>query len=164
MNKSALQQQIIATLEADREVAKAVLAATHEAATHAESKAENKYDTRGLEAAYLADGQRRRLHEIETALAAYRNLLPGVSSDGRVRVGALLCLDHDGAERWFFLGPDAAGLKLQHDGREILVITARSPLGQGCSAARWGRGGTAGAWPAAALRSAADRIAPAIRG
>ena len=38
---------------------------------------------------------------------------------------------------------DAAGLKLQHDGREILVITARSPLGQGCSAARWGRGGTA---------------------
>jgi len=112
-------------------VAKAVLAATHEAATHAESKAENKYDTRGLEAAYLADGQRRRLHEIETALAAYRNLQAGVSSDGRVRVGALLCLDHDGAERWFFLGPDAAGLKLQHDGREILVITARSPLGQG---------------------------------
>ncbi|HAB86824.1 MAG TPA: transcription elongation factor GreAB, partial [Pseudomonas sp.] len=107
MNKSALQQQIIATLEADREVAKAVLAATHEAATHAESKAENKYDTRGLEAAYLADGQRRRLHEIETALAAYRNLQAGVSSDGRVRVGALLCLDHDGAERWFFLGPDA---------------------------------------------------------
>ncbi len=48
-----------------------------------------------------------------------------------MRVGALLCLDHDGAERWFFLGPDAAGLKLQHDGREILVITARSPLGQG---------------------------------
>lgn len=29
MNKSALHQQIIATLEADREVAKAVLAATH---------------------------------------------------------------------------------------------------------------------------------------
>ena len=131
MNKNALQQQIIAILEADREVAKAVLAATHEAATHAESKAENKYDTRGLEAAYLADGQRRRLHEIETALAAYRNLQPGSSVDGRARVGALLCLDHDGAERWFFLGPDAAGLKLQHDGREILVITARSPLGQG---------------------------------
>jgi len=90
MNKTALQQQIIATLEADREVAKAVLAATHEAATHAESKAENKYDTRGLEAAYLADGQRRRLHEIETALAAYRNLHPTIGSDEYVRVGALL--------------------------------------------------------------------------
>ncbi|MCQ4297647.1 GreA/GreB family elongation factor [Pseudomonas stutzeri] len=131
MNKTALQQQIIATLEADREVAKAVLAATHEAATHAESKAENKYDTRGLEAAYLADGQRRRLHEIETALAAYRNLQPGACLDGNVRVGALLCLEHDGHERWFFLGPDAAGLKLQHEGREILVISPRSPLGQG---------------------------------
>lgn len=59
MNKTALQQQIIATLEADREVAKAVLAATHEAATHAESKAESKYDTRGLEAACTRS--RRRL-------------------------------------------------------------------------------------------------------
>src|SRR3546814_12851462 len=66
MNKTALQQQIIATLEADREVARTVLAATHEAATHDESKDENKYETRGLEAAYLADGQRRRLNEIET--------------------------------------------------------------------------------------------------
>ncbi|MBS67399.1 MAG: transcription elongation factor GreAB [Pseudomonas sp.] len=131
MNKSALQQQIIATLEADREVAKTVLAATHEAATHAESKAENKYDTRGLEAAYLADGQRRRLHEIETALAAYRNLQPTIGSDKCVRVGALLCLEHDGVERWFFLGPDAAGLKLRHEGRETLVISPRSPLGQG---------------------------------
>ena len=131
MNKTVLQQQIIAILEADREVAKTVLAATHEAATHAESKAENKYDTRGLEAAYLADGQRRRLHEIEKALAAYRNLQPTVGSDECVRVGALLCLEHDGVERWFFLGPDAAGLKLRHEGREILVISPRSPLGQG---------------------------------
>lgn len=130
MNKTVLQQQIIATLEADRKVAKAVLAATHEAATHAESKAENKYDTRGLEAAYLADGQRRRLHEIETALAAYRNLQLTSGSNECVRVGALLCLEHDGHERWFFLGPDAAGLKLQHEGREILVISPRSPLGQ----------------------------------
>lgn len=131
MNKTALQQQIIAALEADREVAKAVLAATHEAATHAESKAENKYDTRGLEAAYLADGQRRRLYEIETAIAAYRKLEPSICPAGNVRVGALLCLEHDGHERWFFLGPDGAGLKLQHEGREILVISPRSPLGQG---------------------------------
>lgn len=130
MNKPLLLQQIIATLEADREVARAVLAATHEAATHAESKAENKYDTRGLEAAYLADGQRRRLHEIETALAAYRKLQPGAADEGRVRVGALLCLEHDAGERWLFLGPDGAGLKLRHEGQEILVISPRSPLGQ----------------------------------
>ena len=91
MNKSALQQQIIATLEADREVAKAVLAATHEAATHAESKAENKYDTRGRRRPILPTASAAACMRSETALAAYRNLQPGVSSDGRVRVGALLC-------------------------------------------------------------------------
>ena len=47
-----------------------------------------------------------------------------------VRVGALLCLEHDAGERWFFLGPDGAGVKLRHEGQEILVISPRSPLGQ----------------------------------
>ena len=64
MNKTHLQTLIIDKLQADLAVAKDALKASHEAATHAESKAENKYDTRGLEAAYLADGQRKRVHEI----------------------------------------------------------------------------------------------------
>ena len=38
---------------------KAALAA-HEAATHSESKAEDQYDTRGLEASYLAGAQSKR--------------------------------------------------------------------------------------------------------
>ena len=61
MDKIHLQTLIIDKLQADLRIAKDALRASHEAATHAESKAENKYDTRGLEAAYLADGQRRRV-------------------------------------------------------------------------------------------------------
>ena len=41
----------------------------HEAATHGESKAEDQYDTRGLEASYLAGAQSRRAMELEEALA-----------------------------------------------------------------------------------------------
>ncbi len=129
MNKLQLHQQILARLEADREVAAAALQAAHDAATHAESKAENKYDTRGLEAAYLADGQRRRLHEIELALAAFRKLAPA-PCEGPVRIGALVLLAGATGERWVFLGPDGAGLKVQQAGCEVLVISPRSPLGQ----------------------------------
>src|SRR5690606_40067799 len=68
MDKTRIQTLIVDRLQADLVIARDALKASHEAATHAESKAENKYDTRGLEAAYLADGQRRRVHEIETAL------------------------------------------------------------------------------------------------
>lgn len=131
IDKFAIRQAIIQALEADRQIAEAVLQASHDAATHAESKAENKYDTRGLEAAYLADGQRRRLHEIDSALAAYRKLPVQSQAGGVIRLGALLSLNNGGGERWFFLGPDAAGLKVRCGGQEIFVISPRSPLGQG---------------------------------
>ena len=130
MNKTHLQTLIIHRLQADLTIARDALKASHEAATHAESKAENKYDTRGLEAAYLADGQRRRVHEIETALMAYRNLPISEQESGAIRVGALVSLDQQGIVRLIFLGPDAAGLRIVDEGREVLVITPRSPLGQ----------------------------------
>ncbi|TLX55027.1 transcription elongation factor GreAB [Stutzerimonas nosocomialis] len=128
MDTTEIQLSIIQRLQEDLRIAQDALRASHEAATHAESKAENKYDTRGLEAAYLADGQRRRVHEIETALAAYRNLK--VERGDVIRIGALVALEHGDGERWVYLGPDGAGLKLVAGGREILVISPRSPLGQ----------------------------------
>jgi len=129
MDKARLLTLILQALEADRDVISQQLAASHEAATHSESKAENKYDTRGLEAAYLADGQRRRLHEIELALAAYRALTPTAMTDG-IRVGALIELATATGSRWLFLGPDAAGLKVRLDEQDVLVISPRAPLGQ----------------------------------
>lgn len=130
MNKPRLQTLIIEKLQADLVIAKDALRASHEAATHAESKAENKYDTRGLEAAYLADGQRRRVHEIETALASYRTFPMRSQVDETIKLGALVSLEQAGVARWVFLGPDAAGLRVVDEGTEILVITPRSPLGQ----------------------------------
>lgn len=130
MNKTHVQTLIIEKLQADLAIAKDALKASHEAATHAESKAENKYDTRGLEAAYLADGQRRRVHEIEQALSSYRNLPVRSQVDEPIKLGALVSLERDGDCRWVFLGPDAAGLRVAPDGTEVLVISPRSPLGQ----------------------------------
>lgn len=132
MNKTHIQALIVDRLQADLQISKDALKASHEAATHAESKAENKYDTRGLEAAYLADGQRRRLNEIETALNSYRNLTvrPQAEADEPIKIGALVSLEQNGIGRWLFLGPDAAGLRVSADSVDILVISPRSPLGQ----------------------------------
>ncbi len=48
--------------------------ATYEAATHEESKPENEYDTRGLEASYLAGAQAKRTAEIEELLIILKHL------------------------------------------------------------------------------------------
>lgn len=138
MDKIQLQALIIDKLYADLSIAKGALKASHEAATHAESKAENKYDTRGLEAAYLADGQRRRVAEIEAALASYRNLPMRELADEAIRLGALVSLELGGSCRWVFLGPDAAGLRVTMDDTEVLVISPHSPLGRALLGCREG--------------------------
>lgn len=129
MNKKQLHALIIDKLQADLVIARSALQASHEAATHSESKAENKYDTRGLEAAYLADGQRRRVHEIEVALSGFRNLPIRAHVNEAITLGALIELDGDNGCRWVFLGPDAAGLQILIEDASVLLISPRSPLG-----------------------------------
>ena len=60
MDKFLLQQQVLDRLAEDLLQAEQAVRAAHETATHEENIAENKYDTLGLEAAYLATGQVRR--------------------------------------------------------------------------------------------------------
>ena len=56
MDKFLLQQQVLERLAEDLLQAEQAVRAAHETATHQENIAENKYDTLGLEAAYLATG------------------------------------------------------------------------------------------------------------
>jgi hypothetical protein len=54
MNKRALIRKIVARLTGELEVYFRAAQASRAEATHEQSRAENKYDTRGLEASYLA--------------------------------------------------------------------------------------------------------------
>jgi transcription elongation GreA/GreB family factor len=132
MDKLLLQQQVCQRLEHDLAMLLAAADVARQAATHEESKAENKYDTRGLEASYLAAGQSRRAEEIRRALAAWRALQMRTYDDASgIQLGALICLvDPAQRQQWLLLGPDGAGLKLEHQGLEIMLITAQAPLGQ----------------------------------
>ena len=130
MNKPALLQAIIERLTVDLDVAQRAAQTAYETATHEENVAENKYDTLGLEASYLATGQARRMEEIRHGLAKFRALQLRDLQAG-IELGALVALDSEsGVRQWFFLGPDAAGLKLDFEGCPVMVITPRSPLGQ----------------------------------
>ena len=54
MNKAILIQHIVEKLTVDISLYLKAASAARAEATHEQSKAENKYDTRGLEASYLA--------------------------------------------------------------------------------------------------------------
>lgn len=132
LDKTALLHAIRARLEADLHQARRAAQSAYEAATDKANIAENKYDTLGLEASYLATGQARRAEEIRQALSAFRHLAPRPFDAQRgIQLGALICLaDADGAQQQVFLGPDGAGIMLLLKGQRVTLITPRAPLGQ----------------------------------
>lgn len=130
MNKTNLLQLIIERLAIDLDVAQRAAQTAYETATHEENVAENKYDTLGLEASYLATGQARRMEEIRQGLNTFRSLNLR-EADGAIQLGSLVALESpEGMTQWFFLGPDAAGLKIDFEQVMVMVITPRSPLGE----------------------------------
>src|SRR3954469_10738938 len=98
MNKRSLLKQIVTSLEESLALLQKAARAAHAEATHESSKAENKYDTRGLEAAYLAGGQARQAKEIQESIAVYESLVTRDFSPGEpIALTALVELETDGA-------------------------------------------------------------------
>jgi transcription elongation GreA/GreB family factor len=132
MDKFLLQQQVLERLADDLLQAEQAVRAAHETATHEENIAENKYDTLGLEAAYLATGQARRAEAIRHAMANWRKFRPSPYDAGKgIQLGALVCLvDADNQQQQFFLGPDGGSMKLAGGAQPVQVISSEAPLGR----------------------------------
>ena len=131
MNKRALIRKIISRLTEELQVYFRAANASRAEATHEQNKAEDKYDTRGLEASYLARGQSKQAVEIESAIAEFEKLAVRKFGDGEaIDIGALVELAHGGENSFYFIGPRAGGTEVVHEKREILVITPQSPLGE----------------------------------
>ncbi|WP_397451967.1 GreA/GreB family elongation factor [Pseudomonas sp. NA-150] len=131
-NKSVVLDLIIARLKVDLDLLQRAAQSAYETATHEENIAENKYDTLGLEASYLATGQARRVEEIRQSLVQFQNLsLKPFDEQRGIQIGDLISLEaENGSQQQLFLGPDAAGLKIQEDDLLVTVITTRAPLGK----------------------------------
>ena len=132
MDKFLLQQQVLQRLADDLLQAEQAMRAAHETAIHEENIAENRYDTLGLEAAYLATGQARRAAAIRQALAHWRQFHPSPYDASRgIQLGALVCLvDADDQQLQLFLGPVGGSMTLVSDGQRVQVISSEAPLGR----------------------------------
>ena len=131
MNKRAVIKKIIAKLIGELEIYFRAAQFSRAEATHESSKAESKYDTRGLEASYLARGQSKQAAELEAAIAEFEKLpLKKFGADDPIGIGALVELENGGETLFYFVGPRAGGTEVMHDKKEILVITPQSPLGE----------------------------------
>ena len=131
VNKAAIVKKIIASLDAELALLAASARAAHAEATHEQSRAENKYDTRGLEASYLAHGQSRQAAETLQAREEFHSLkLRTFGPEDAIDVSALVELENQAGLALYFIGPRAGGTEVDHQKKTIVVMTPQSPLGR----------------------------------
>lgn len=130
MAKAAIVAAVLERLREEFESRQTASKSTRATGNDAESRAENKYDTLSIEQNYLADGLARQAQAAAQAAASYEKLvLRDFAPDEPIDLGALVEVEFPGETEWFFVGPAAGGIELEHDGRPLTVITPESPLG-----------------------------------
>jgi hypothetical protein len=131
ISKSRVLHQITQELSRTLETLAGAARVMHADASDEQNKPEDKYDTRGLETAYLASSQARQATEAEQALAQYQSLkLQKFTGKTPIALTALVELESRGTRAFYFLGPTSGGTEVHVAGQEILVITPESPLGR----------------------------------
>lgn len=128
--KQKILENVIALMEEELGRARTAASASREAATAEENRPENQFDTRALEASFLARGQAARVAELEHAIKVLRDLpLKPLAGDDAVQAGALVTISCEGTEQTHFVLPSGAGLQVHSGPQKISVVTVSSPLG-----------------------------------
>lgn len=131
MDKKKLIKLIAEQLERDLVAARDAALNTYQAATDEESKPENEYDTRGLEASYLAGAQGKRVAEIEELVYIYKSLeVKSFKPDDAISSTALVEVEVNGRRSFVFIMSKGGGLIMKVDNMAVQIVTPTSPLGE----------------------------------
>lgn len=135
--KAALRTALVNVLQSAVDTARAAYQAAVEGATHAEAKAENSKDTRGLEQSYVARGQAQRVAELEAGLTAVSTMtiepqaLDANGTPSPVRIGSIVVVRDQADDRCasYWIAPAGGGTVLEA-AATVTVVTPASPLGR----------------------------------
>ncbi len=131
MSKQEIVRQITAYLKQQHAAMTEAAKATHEAATGDQAKAEGKYDTRGLEASYLADAQAGQCQKLAHSVHVFESLqLDGHPAGSAIGPGALVETEHEGHFHYYLLTPCAGGVNIDYEGYDLTTLSPDAPLYQ----------------------------------
>lgn len=131
VDKQKILDAIVEALTREMDALTAAAKAAFEAATNSESKAEDQYDTRGLEASYLAGAQAERVAALKRLIAIYKYLpVRDAATGAPIELGSLVEVQSNGKSALYFLVNQGGGISVQVQGKTIQVITPNAPLGE----------------------------------
>ena len=103
----------------------------HAASTGEDAKQEGKYDTRGLEASYLAQAQAEQTQLVAQSLHLFESLTPeDFSTDSPISPGAIVETECNGILSYYFLIPCAGGMSMDYEAGELTTLSPDAPLYQ----------------------------------
>lgn len=133
MSKEELLQKVIQQLRDELQLVSRAAEDARSGATDSEVKSESKYDTRGLEASYLARGHAMKFEALAEELVQLEGYeCPDFTADSTVGLGALVTVEQTGEKSCYFILPKAGGTEVetQEGAREITVVTPDAPVGK----------------------------------
>jgi len=130
MNKKKIIRDILVYLEQELSAIKNAANNAHLAATDDQSVAETQYDTLAIEASYLAEGQSRRVTDIQQAKHEVEQLvIREFHETSPITLGALVkIMNEDHVKQWYFIAPAAGGFSGMLNEQSYTVVTPSSPM------------------------------------
>ncbi|MBU6154924.1 MAG: GreA/GreB family elongation factor [Bdellovibrionales bacterium] len=104
--------------------------AAHLAATHEETRAEDRHDTFAIEASYLAAGQAARVAELQATLLELEQHLESSANRDRVEVGSLVTLSSEDRISLSLIANHGGGTRIRFEGNPLSLVSPLSPLGE----------------------------------
>jgi transcription elongation GreA/GreB family factor len=130
MEKQKIVNQLILNVNDEIGKAKQAYGTSREHASDQDMKPDGKYDTRSIEAGYLAGAQKVRADELELELKLLEDIeVRAFMPSDEIAIGALVEIELNKNNRKYFISPTAGGTMLNIDGEGILVISVFSPIG-----------------------------------
>ena len=127
--KKSLIVKFTQHLEAEYAALKQAALTTHDAAIGDESRPENQYDTRALEASYLAGAQDKRVAEIGEVLAQFQNMkFKDFGAKDPIAITALVRIEVDGKQNMILILPKGGGESVDHESTHVQIVTPNSSL------------------------------------
>jgi transcription elongation GreA/GreB family factor len=128
--KQKLLNELIDKMKAEMHELEAAAKSNKDFATDQEFKAESKYDTRSLEASYLASAEMSRVEDLKLDIQMLEEVDLKISkSSPEICIGSLVELSHKDQVRSYFIIPTAGGTLMNVEGKAVLVVSVFSPLG-----------------------------------
>lgn len=126
--KNKIKDELILKLESELKEIENAANSSRAYANQDDLKSESKYDTRAIEATYMAQAQEVRVEELKQDLQMIKDLEIEQKSK-HVELGSLALLEQNGRDVWYFISSALGGTILNIDDYIILVISVFSPVG-----------------------------------